>query len=197
LKLAGFLALATTVSGALAFAEPALYGIGPDGPFPLSLYSVSAESGAITLLGPITGALFTNAFAFAPDGTLFASAHGSFEQEFDPKTGAVIRETPLTGVTYYVDSTAYAFSPGGTLFAIYGNELLYSINTANSTGVLVGSVGSISGTASLAISNNGTLFLSDETNLYIVDSNTAALSLVAPSVLLQISARADRQILCR
>jgi hypothetical protein len=61
-----WLALAATVSGGLAFADPERYGIAPDGSFPWSQYSVSAESGATTLLGPITGALFTYASLSLP-----------------------------------------------------------------------------------------------------------------------------------
>lgn len=164
-----------------------IYGIGPDFPHlsPYGLYQISSAGGAGTELGPIDGFSGVSAMAIAPNGMLYASGQNFLMTEeelltLNPATGAPTL-TILTGVPIELTANAYAFSPGGILYAIYGNQSLFTINTSTGAATLVGSgvAGSISNEA-LSFSNNGTLYLSNGTNLYTVNPNTAATSLVAP-----------------
>lgn len=126
-----------------------MFGItSPDGPAggPGELYSINPGTGVATFIGN-TG-FFFNSIAFAPDGTLYASAanlHSASGLTIDkalktinPATGAVV-----TSVSTQHFFGALAIRSDGKIFGGTGDQhTLYTINPATGAETLIGDTGS-------------------------------------------------------
>lgn len=150
------------------------------------VYSIDAATGNGTLIGQ-TG--YTNASqqghnAMAVDGSgviwvTFSRANGTSELfRIDPNTGMA---TP-SGVQIPIDVRGLAVSPAGTMYAVTNGspDMLYTIDPATNTAMLVGSTG-LSILQSLAWTNN-TLYAWDlSVGLVTIDPMTGLATDVNPA----------------
>jgi WD40 repeat protein len=117
-------------------------------------------------LSPLTGDLTgATAFAFHPDGRLFAANNGlDALYELDLSTGG---STLIGPVGFDMRTSGMDFAPDGTLYLIEGGKgetpgthSLYTVDIETGTATLVGPVGFAFGATDIAIADDGTLYIS-------------------------------------
>ena len=141
-----------------------------------SLYTINPFTADATLVATAFGVTAEGGLA-SLDGVLFGTRTGELGQ-IDTSTAA-FSSVGVLDVT--LDYSALTFDPTGTLWGyaapITGDHELYTIDTATGDETLVGTVGfdSPSPVAGMDFdAESASLFLSDGTDLYTLDTSTAA-----------------------
>jgi hypothetical protein len=157
-------ALTTAVS---ELARAGLIGSGfTDG----KLYDVSTTTGAATSPRPLG---IGWALSFSPNGTLYGVTQGGGT----PTSNTLYTVNPTSGVSIPIATTSpgigtegdIAFDPtSGVLYAVDGTGSVFTINTSNGIGTVIGSVPGAQDLSAMAFDSSG--------NLYVVD--TAATTLI-------------------
>ena len=159
-------------------------------PGPSFLYSISATTGAATLIGPI-GFPGVGSLATAPNGTLYGVANVAS----GAGTAVLITINTTTGAGTLVGDTGVsdrfkdiAFRSDGILFG-YGAAKLYTFNIATGAATLVGptNISTSEEGHALAFSSTNMLYTASDIKLDTLNPSTGAANTIPPPVPLTYS----------
>jgi len=180
--------LVVAIRPPLASAEPTAYFSGPLSGGENGLLRIDLADGQVTEIGPFgPGGVWTNAIAFAPDGTLYGIAiyaeGGGRLVSVDPATGAATLVTELTLIDPFSNLGSMAVDACGRLFAgglsgVLGGELrdkVFAVDAA--TGAIEEIASGAEGFGPLSLAARGeTLLTVDQGVLSILDPATGEIT---------------------
>jgi hypothetical protein len=152
-----------------------LYGYTTSG----ALYAIDQYSATSTLIASVPTFVPEGGLAF--DGSALFATDTSFVANIDTSTAALFPAAPLGGA---FDFSGIAIDAAGAMFGVAtsgAGDMLYSIDYGGFGGAtLIGATGtaSVSGVAGLDFADDGTLFYTDGSSLFTLDTATGAGTLV-------------------